>query len=225
MPGTAWAGSFHEDTFPAKVLSAEVVVGYVLQDPFVTPEPPAPPSAPPERPADAGLPQTPERSRLDALRKRLGPPDAGVVFEPGGLGGGLNRLGGLGAASGLDARDEPPPEPPRPKLVHPKARVCRVRVQVQDSFWRSRNPVSLYGSPELCERVKANEAVRLQYYGLADMYRFVSIRLGAEWFRLPLMRETRHVGFQRCFEGKVTPTGPHDDFAEDCRRLTHPRSL
>jgi hypothetical protein len=109
------------------------------------------------------------------------------------------------------------------ELAHPKARVCRVRVNVPKGFWRTRKPASIYGSPALCDRVKAGEAIRLQVYGLVDLHRFVSIQLGEEWFSLPLMRETQDGTI--CSDVMAPP--PEDDTDEEdlCKQMTHARAL
>ncbi|MFP2911074.1 hypothetical protein ACLESD_39780 [Pyxidicoccus sp. 3LFB2] len=191
-PGGAWAGTFYVSVVPARVVSAERVVGYSLEDPFEQLQQPAPtPANPPARP-----------SILDHFK---------------------------GMSDGTASVFEPQWQPVRPRnwprLVHRKAKVCRVRVHVQHRFWGSANPVSLYGSPELCDRVKAGDAIHLQNFGLVDLYRFVSLQLGDAWFRLPLMRETRNKDIQRCFNETVPASKDKLDEEDLCGQLVHAQAL
>jgi hypothetical protein len=56
--------------------------------------------------------------------------------------------------------------------------------------------------------------------GLADDYRFISLRIGKDWYSLPLMRQTRHKSLHACLTGKSKR------FVDvDCRALQHSRSL
>jgi hypothetical protein len=59
--------------------------------------------------------------------------------------------------------------------------------------------------------------VRLQYFGLAGDFRFVSIRVDRTWHVLPFMRDTSNPVVRACFEGKASK-GLR---AEDCRPLKH----
>ena len=162
-PCGTWAGTSSVRVVPAKVVSAKRVVGYSLEDPFEQLQQPVRSQA-----------NSPSRQRmLDDFRSK-------------GLSGGT-------AASVFEPKWQPSQRREWPRLVHRKARVCRVQVHVQERFWHNANPVSLYGSPELCDRVKAGDAFHLQNFGLADMNRFVSIQLGDTWFSLPLMRSLKQV--------------------------------
>ena len=112
-------------------------------------------------------------------------------------------------AGGLDV-----PEAEWPVLRHPDVPVCRVTLSVDHSFFRRASPV-VFAAPELCAKLRKGDEVKVEYYGLAHMYRFVGLELAGVWHELPLMRETKAKDFTACFAGR--------DVAgfEDCAKLVH----
>lgn len=65
---------------------------------------------------------------------------------------------------------------------------CEVRLAVEDPFFR--RDQSVFTSAAACARLKPGTKVRVEFFGLATSFQFVSLEVDGRWYSLPMMRVT-----------------------------------
>jgi hypothetical protein len=91
-------------------------------------------------------------------------------------------------------------------------RACALDLSIENKSAIFARPERVFASARACTMVKPGARVVAQFLGLANNFQFVSLKVGSEWFSLPLMRRTAttHAQMLQCLAGKSQHCAPRD---------------
>ena len=80
---------------------------------------------------------------------------------------------------------------------------CRLRLRVESDYAPlGARPIDVFASRDACARIKPGLRTRVQYFGLANMFRLVAIEIDGVWRALPLMRLTTSALVTTCLAAR-----------------------
>jgi hypothetical protein len=81
-------------------------------------------------------------------------------------------------------------------------RSCELNLTIKNRFFEKLNPIIVYLDEDMCESYAVGEDVRIQYFGLANDFRVISIEKNQKWLALERMRESVDNRVRDCFKSR-----------------------